>query len=278
MGEDIFGTDRRLPWHYRETGSGRPIVLLHGIGMSHAAWNPVAPYLAATRRVVAFDIPGFGSTPPLADGLPTIPNLVDALARSIEQIGISMPVDMAGNSLGGWMALEAARRGLARSVVGISPAGLWSERDARHVKYVFGSLRFMARHLPGLLKATVRVAALREPAFAIPISVGSRRMPVSDALRVVEDLRRSEAFEATFEATRVPFRGRDIPVPVTVAFGTRDWILTSGSRSRLALPTHTRWVVKRGWGHVPMWADPLGVSQLIVEGTCATAREAAVLP
>jgi pimeloyl-ACP methyl ester carboxylesterase len=109
-------------WHYTETGSGRPLILLHGIGMSHTAWNAVTPFLRTARHVIAFDIAGFGCTPPLPRGtLPTIPNLVGHLERSIHEVGITVPVDIAGNSLDGTMALEAARRGIARSVVAISP-------------------------------------------------------------------------------------------------------------------------------------------------------------
>jgi pimeloyl-ACP methyl ester carboxylesterase len=261
--------DRAL-WYYSETGLGRPLVLLHGIGMSHAAWNAVTPYLCSTRRVFAFDIAGFGLTPPLPEGtLPTIHNLVDGLEGAIHEIGIKAPVDIAGNSLGGNMALEAARRGIARSVVAISPPGLWKEHPPPHVKYVFGGLRLMARNLPHVLKATVQRPWLRELALAVPISVGSRRMPVGDALRAVDDLATSPAFEETFENTRSPFSGGGIAVPVTVAFGDRDWILTKGSRRRNELPAHTRWVERQGWGHVPMWIDPVGVSQLILEGTSA---------
>src|SRR5262245_15942411 len=105
--------------------------------MSHAVWNPVVPLLESSRRVIALDIAGFGQTPPLPDGTaPTIANLVDALARVLRAIGIDEPVDMAGNSLGGGMALEAARRGLARSVVAISPIGLWSGGPPAHVHAV----------------------------------------------------------------------------------------------------------------------------------------------
>jgi pimeloyl-ACP methyl ester carboxylesterase len=236
--------------------------------MSHAAWNAVTPYLCSTRRVIAFDIAGFGLTPPLPKGtLPTIPNLVEGLDRSIHDMGIKVPVDIAGNSLGGCMALEAARLGIAWSVVAISPPGLWKERPPPHVKYVFRGLRLMATHFPHLLKAAMRMPPLRELALAVPLSVGSRRMPVSDARRAVDDLATSPAFEETFENTRSPFSGRDIVVPLTVAFGDRDWILPKGSRCRDGLPAHTRWVEKPGWGHVPMWVDPVGVSQLILEGT-----------
>jgi pimeloyl-ACP methyl ester carboxylesterase len=256
-------------WHYREKGSGRPLILLHGIGMSHIVWDAVTPALAPTRRVIAFDVAGFGSTAPLPhESLPTVANLVDGLERSIRTLGLDLPVDIAGNSLGGWMALEAARRGIARSIVAIGPAGLWKEHPPVHVKFVFGGLRFMARHLPDASKAAMRSAVLRELVLAVPLSVGSRRMSACDAVRAIDDLASATAFEETFEATRSPFvGGGHITVPVTVAFGDRDWILPRGSRCRHELPLHTRWVEKRGWGHVPMWLDPVGVSQLILEGT-----------
>jgi pimeloyl-ACP methyl ester carboxylesterase len=254
-------------WHYFETGTGPELVLLHGIGMSHFAWSPVIPDLRSTRRVIAFDTPGFGMTPGLPKGtVPSVPHLVDDLERSMRKMGIKLPVDIAGNSLGGYMALEAARRGIARTVVAISPAGLWEIRPPRHVKYVFGALRFMATSFAGLSKAVVRVAALREIVFAVPISIGSR-MPTNDAIRVVDDLARSVTFEDTFHNTRFPFSGPDIAVPVTVAFGDRDWILTKGSRRRNKLPAHTRWLEVHGWGHVPMWVDPARVAQLILENT-----------
>jgi pimeloyl-ACP methyl ester carboxylesterase len=255
-------------WHYCETGAGRPLILLHGIGMSHSAWDAVIPRLPPTRRVIAFDIAGFGSTPPLPAGTaPTIVNLVDGLEQSLQEMGIRVPVDMAGTSLGGGMALEAARRGLARTVVAISPIGLWERRPAPHVPYVFASLRFTATTIPRALKALLWNPLLRECALAVPMSVGSRRMPLGDAYRSVDDLAASTAFEDTFECTRAPFFGRDISVPVTVAFGHRDWILTRGSRHRDRLPTAATWIEKDRWGHVPMWADPAGVTQLILDGT-----------
>ena len=169
--------------------------------MSHAAWSAVTPYLESTRRVIAFDIAGFGSTPALPGGTPpTIPNLVDGLAESIRELGLEIPVDLAGNSLGGTMALEAATRGIARTVVAISPACLWRKHGAAHVPIVFQGLRVMAAHFPGLLKTVVRNPLLRELALAVPISVGSRRMHVDDACRAVDDLTRATAFEATFDS------------------------------------------------------------------------------
>jgi len=260
-------------WHYCEAGTGPALILLHGIGMSHAAWDPVMPRLSATRRVIAFDIAGFGSTPRLpAATKPTIDNLVDGLTRSLREMGIDRPVDIAGNSLGGAMALEAARRGTARSAVAISPIGLWKRHPAPHVASVFASLRVTAATAPRVLKAMLRYRLMRELALAVPISLGSRRMPLRDACRSVDDLAASTAFEETFESTRTPLFAADIAVPVTVAFGRRDWILTKGSRHRERLPPAAAWLEKDCWGHVPMWVDPDGVAQLILEGARHTAK------
>lgn len=236
--------------------------------MSHAAWHPVVPHLSQTRRVIAFDIAGFGSTPPLpADTPPTITNLAAALGRAMCELGLERPIDIAGNSLGGTIALEAAKLGLARRVVAISPAGLWRSHDSFHVKYVFGGLRFMSVNFPRVVKAMMRRAWLRELALAVPISVGSRRMPADDALRAVDDLAAATGFESTFANTRAPFSGAGVCVPVTIAFGDRDWILPPRSQHQNGLPATTRWVRPPGWGHVPMWADPEGVARLILAGT-----------
>src|SRR4029453_12773193 len=120
---------------------------------------------------------------------------------------------------------------------------------------------------PDVSKAAMHVPWLRELVLALPSPPGSRHMPRSDALRAISDLAGSTAFEEAFDNTRTPFPGGKITVPVTVAFGDRDWILTNQSRQRDRLPAHTRWVAKRGWGHVPMWVDPAGVAQLILDGT-----------
>jgi pimeloyl-ACP methyl ester carboxylesterase len=243
------------------------LILLHGIGMSHAAWSPVTPYLCATRRVVAFDIAGFGRTPALPHGTdPTIANLAAGLARSLDELGIEAPVDMAGNSLGGTIALEAAAHGIAKSVVAISPAGLWRAHPPRHVKHVFRALRLAATHVTNGMKMAMQVPWLREILLTVPLSAGSARMPAREARRAIDDLAGSTAFEETFEHTRAPFFRPHIKVPVTVAFGDRDGILPRRSRWREGLPAHTTWVDRPRWGHVPMWVDPTFVAELILEG------------
>ena len=101
-----------------------PLVLLHTLGTDHTMWDPVVERLDGERRVLALDLPGHGDEPPLADGSP--PALAAAMADRLAREGIERP-HVAGNSLGGWVALELAAAGRAASVTAIAPAGLWAE-------------------------------------------------------------------------------------------------------------------------------------------------------
>jgi pimeloyl-ACP methyl ester carboxylesterase len=248
-----------------QKGEGRPVVLLHGIGMSHRAWLPVVDRLARQRRVIAFDTAGFGGSAPLpARHVPDVPSLVASLGESLHAMGIHEPVDIVGNSLGGLMALEAARQKLASRVVGISPAGLWRHKAPFFIKPLFHSMRFTLKRLPGVSQRAVSLPLLREALLAVPLSAGSRHMPTSAAVGTLHDFVNCDAFERTLNAIE-PFKGgRGLDVPVSVAFGRRDWLLTRSARLRDELPAHTRWTEPANWGHVPMWVDPVGVADYIL--------------
>jgi pimeloyl-ACP methyl ester carboxylesterase len=116
--------------HERD-GSGPPLVLLAGIGMNGAAWRPVRPLLAAERELTLIDMPGFGNSSALPDDTDsTIDALTDAVERCLPKLGLEQP-HVAGNSLGGAVGLELARRGAVASVTAISPAGFWSGPGGR---------------------------------------------------------------------------------------------------------------------------------------------------
>ena len=107
------------------TGAGAPLVLLHGLGSSRHAWDPVIPALAEQFEVLAVDLPGFGDSEPLPPPVePTPAALAAAVAGLLDDLGITAP-HIAGNSLGGWVALELARIRPPASVTLLSPAGLW---------------------------------------------------------------------------------------------------------------------------------------------------------
>src|SRR5882724_10094427 len=108
---------------YRRSGAGEPLVLLHALGASGQSWDPVVPALARHFDVIAVDLPGFGESAPLP-GEPSPAALAAAVAGFLDELGVTAP-DVAGNSLGGWVAMELARLRPVASVTLLSPAGLW---------------------------------------------------------------------------------------------------------------------------------------------------------
>ncbi|MGW3505741.1 alpha/beta fold hydrolase, partial [Streptomyces globisporus] len=77
---------------YERTGSGEPLLLLHGIGHHLQAWDPVTRILAAERDVIAVDLPGFGTSPALPDGVPYDLGTVGAtLGAFCAELGLDRP-------------------------------------------------------------------------------------------------------------------------------------------------------------------------------------------
>jgi pimeloyl-ACP methyl ester carboxylesterase len=86
--------------HYRDEGAGSPLVLLHGFGSSLYTWDGWVRQLAATRRLIRFDLPGFGLTGPAPDGDYRVERYVRVVAALLARLGVEL-ADFAGNSLGG---------------------------------------------------------------------------------------------------------------------------------------------------------------------------------
>ncbi|WP_181798422.1 alpha/beta fold hydrolase, partial [Streptomyces sp. WELS2] len=126
---------------YARVGRGEPLVLLHGIGHHRQAWDPVVDILATEREVIAVDLPGFGASPGLPEGLAyDLPTTGAVLGALFEALGLDRP-HVAGNSLGGLLALELGRERLVRSVTALSPAGFWSQAERRYAFTVLLGMR-----------------------------------------------------------------------------------------------------------------------------------------
>ncbi|MFI5782081.1 alpha/beta fold hydrolase [Nocardia sp. NPDC051570] len=256
-------------WNRIDRGTGRPLVLLHGGGSSARCWLPVIDLLAAHRRVIALDFPGFGRTPAITDRPFSMDLAMRVLAEELDRLGIGTPVDIAGNSMGGWMALEAAKRGMASSVVAIGPAGLWAHGMPRLTRLQFrtGLVGAPLVHTPA--RALLRYPVVRAVALGIPVA-NPRGLSTDDAVGIVEDIHRSAptlrraltvAYHSRFEG------GQQISVPITLAFGARDHMVrVRDSRFLDQLPAHTRQVVLPGCGHMPMWDDPALIARTILDG------------
>jgi pimeloyl-ACP methyl ester carboxylesterase len=268
-------------------GHGRPLILLHGIGMSHLAWKKVIDKLANERRVLAFDIAGFGITPAVPDNIqPTPANLVTGIGSLAETLGqidaerqISKEyeyVDVVGNSYGGFLTLEAAKLGKLggfriKSIAAISPAGLWKKHYPIRSELVLQITRLGARRLPRLTRTLLRRQYTRKLLMAVPVGT---KVPEEDACELVDIFASAPIFasKVAFKKFRAGIKnplvnGRTISesIRVTVAFGTRDWLLPPAARLRHEIPENAVWQTREGWGHVPMWDDPEGVTKFILE-------------
>ncbi len=197
-------------------GRGEPLLLLHGLGATGRVWDPVLDRLAAERDVIALDMPGFGASDPLPAGVPpTAANLAAEIAHFCAREEIGIP-HTAGNSLGGWVALELGRAGAATSVTALSPAGLWrrplgprrvdSRRWARRLRPLVSLALRSGRGRRAMLATTVAHPERVPPAAARDLVLGWVDSPVYDAAN-------HEMRAAVFDPAGYP------QIPVTAGLG-----------------------------------------------------------
>lgn len=260
---------------YTRAGSGPPLVLFHGVGHRRQAWDVVMDRLTPHRDVIAVDLPGHGESPPLdVTGRSVLEALAGDVIGLLDQLGLDRP-HIAGNSLGGMIALEAGLFGRAASVTALSPAGFWrSELELRYIKGVFRSMQALGRRLEPIAPKLARSAAGRTVLYAPIVS----RPALMSPRQVVDDLAAFLAAKPALDvilAAAAPYYG-EIPahVPVTIGWGSKDRLLSPREAlvARKRLP-HARFVRLPGCGHVPMTDDPELVATVLLRGS---SRPAAV--
>jgi pimeloyl-ACP methyl ester carboxylesterase len=257
---------------YQRSGTGEPLVLLHALGSSRQAWDPVVPALARQFDVVAVDLPGFGESPPLT-GEPSPAALATAVAGLLDELGLTAP-HVAGNSLGGWVTIELARQRRLASVTLLSPAGLWPGNTPRYCRVTLRASRWLARHATGLLCGLVRFRAGR--VLILGQTHGRpARLTAGYAQAAVRTLGGCPGFDAALQATlhRRILITEPVGAPVTVAIGDRDRLLLPRQARHIEqLPPGTHTGDLPGCGHLPMADDPVAVTALIIRSaTRATA-------
>jgi pimeloyl-ACP methyl ester carboxylesterase len=240
------------------TGSGEPLLLIHGIGSQWQMWEPVIDVLARAHEVVAIDLPGFGDSPPLEGARPTVAALADAVAG----LGLDRP-HVVGNSLGGGVALELGARGLARSVCALSPIGFGTRRERAYASAVLRGSRLAARGLAPMA-SPVMASRLTRTVIAWHLIARPWRMSAEAGAGALRALAGATAFEATLRAT-LQWDACAPRCPTTIAWGEHDRVLLFSRQSRRArrLLPGAEHVVLRGCGHVPTWDDPELVSRVI---------------
>ena len=111
-------------------GSGEPMLLLHPFMMSQKVWKHVAPLIADTGRYEVFAPTMAGHNGGKDRYFLDTRVLADEIERQLDALGWDT-AHIVGNSLGGWVAFELERRGRARTLTGIAPAGGWTPSPAK---------------------------------------------------------------------------------------------------------------------------------------------------
>lgn len=239
-----------------------PLLLLHGLGGSKEIWGPVLGLLEAEREPFAVDLPGFGSEAPLAAQMePSAANLAAAVRERCLERGIERP-HVAGNSLGGWVALEMGRAGWASSVTAISPAGLWrGPIGERRV-----NTQLWARRLRPLVAVALHHRALRERMLAT-FAAHPERIPAREGRKLVLGWIDASGYDGANRAMRTHvFDPMGYPeIPVTLAWGELDRLVGPPRPERR--PTGARYLTLPAVGHTPTWDDPELVAQTLLEGS-----------
>jgi pimeloyl-ACP methyl ester carboxylesterase len=255
------------PLNTRRTGSGEPLVLIHGTGSNRQIWRRMLPALERQHEVLALDLPGHGGSAPL-DGDPTPAALGAAVADEMDRAGWDT-AEIVGHSLGGWIALELAAAGRARSVVAMAPSGGWTTAWERwYGELHLRTSRAVASAISPHVELLERLHLLRPAQGALLKQ--TRDIPAEDLYTAVRGLGSAEsALAATLHQVASQARGLDrIDCPALLVWGTHDrLILPRQARyfERSIRGAELRWL--EGIGHAPPLECPDLAAEAIVEFT-----------
>lgn len=241
-----------------DVGTGKPLVLLHGVGADAQIWRAVAGRMRHARRLLFPDLPGFGASPPLGSGF-ELGEVADALGAALEAVA-GEPFDLVGNSLGGAVALVLARRHpqLVDRLVLVAPAGfsrfppVLTEPVARLAPAALAGRRILGAPLAGIGLAR-RVMLWGTVADPAELSAQDVRLMLGASRR---SSRIAAAVRAVLSADLVDELvglGR----PPALIWGERDRVVPLSTLAALlaACPAARVEIITRA-GHVPQLERP----------------------
>ena len=251
-------------------GSGSPLLLVHGLGAGWRSWAPILDELAGSREVIAIDLPGFGETPSLT-GEVSIATLTDSVADFIREQELG-GVSTVGQSMGGRIVLELARRGVGGDTVALDPGGFWTDRELA----VFGAtlrpsialVRALRSRLPALLGSSIGRTVLLAQLSARPWAL-SRETVLPDMRGLAKSPSTGAALNALIKGPKQQGApAGTVPGRVTIGWGRRDRVTFPGQAARataLFPDAVLHWFER--CGHFPQWDAPQEATRLILDST-----------
>jgi pimeloyl-ACP methyl ester carboxylesterase len=261
------GTDRLA---YVDLGEGGPpVLLLHGLGGNWTAWLETLPALAAERRVIAVDLPGFGASAPGSDGI-SIPGYARTIERFCERLGLEEIV-VAGSSLGGWVAAELTLRApeLVKGLILIDAAGMVPTR----VERIKAISMMRGAELGAPLAPRFRTAVASRPRLrklALKYTVAEPQGLAADLVYMALPPAPDPGFGPAFTAARRSWSDAwcdqltEIECPTLILWGERDALLpVRHGREWARRIRGSEFHVIPAAGHLPMLERPALVNGLL---------------
>ncbi|XWW45529.1 alpha/beta fold hydrolase [Fibrella sp. USSR17] len=260
--------------NFTRTGSGKPLLLIHGIGSSHHSWDLIINDLATHRDVLAIDLPGFGDTAPL-DGETSIRTLADAVTDFLREKDL-LGIDAVGSSMGARLVLELARRGgVLGSVVSLDPGGFW---EGWEIPFFYYSVRLSAQLVDSLqpvLPSLTDNPITRSLLFA-QFSARPWALPSPIALQELRTFTPTPTFAELLDNLAHGEKQRGAPAgtlqePLVIGWGRQDRVCLPGQAKRaltLFPDAQLHWFEK--CGHFPQLDVPEQTVDLILAVTDGT--------
>jgi pimeloyl-ACP methyl ester carboxylesterase len=253
-------------------GQGDPVVLLHGFTATWRCWIPVLAELVARYDVFAPTLTGHDGGPALVAGQDhTLEAAAGHVERQLDEAGIET-AHLVGNSMGGALVLELAKRGRARSVIGLSPGGGWfvGDPEGDRIEKFFRRQLKITKATQGRLEKIMARPVARRLAFRDIVRRGEQ-LPPSEAVAMARSSIGCSVVEDVFDAIRtgggLVSDLDQVRVPTLIAWAELDRVLPMAKhapRFRNEIPDVT-FKVLPNVGHVPMSDDPRLVIDTIVD-------------
>jgi pimeloyl-ACP methyl ester carboxylesterase len=258
----------RAPIHL---GSGEPVLLLHPFLISQLVWETVAQQLADTGQYEVFapTMAGHNGGPNAGTWLLSSSVLADHIEQQLDELGWNT-AHIVGNSLGGWVAFELERRGRARTVTGIAPAGGWTRWSPTKfeviAKFVMGMPAWALARLLG--PRALRLPFSRRLA-TLAISGLPDGVSESQLVAIIDDVAHCPAyFQLLVKSLLLPglVDLAQTAVPAHLVICEKDRVFPGPRSSRhftTHLPAETKVTKLDGLGHIPMFEAPGRITEVI---------------
>ncbi|GAB2461152.1 hydrolase [Hymenobacter qilianensis] len=269
-----------MDMHHIRRGTGKALLLLHGIGGSWRSWQTILDGLTAERDVIAVDLPGFGNTPPL-NGPVTIATLADAVTDFLRAQNL-LGIDVVGSSMGARLVLELARRGgVVGTVVSLDPGGFW---EGWEIPFFYHSVaistklvRALQPVMPQLTGSTVGRTLLFAQFSAQPWKIAPQV-----ALDEMRTFAQAPSFDELLDNLAHGEKQKGAPqgsivAPLIIGWGRQDRVCfpSQAKRALAKFPdARLRWF--ENCGHFPQWDQPEETIRLILRATSGEIIEEAV--